>query len=514
MKSKTASGTQINTFSTFLRFTPTAGMANKSSIHTLTRVFWITSIVILILLNTVSASSFAYVTNLGNYSNNTNYNSTAPDVPTPTVAVIDTVTNNVITRVPLGDGWPIKMAVNPARTKLYVASSTISGDSIVYVIDTATNTVNATAVLEGASCWQMAINPRRPWEVYLTTRETTRDSSNTFVYVVSTATKGLISTVKVGLDPFEIVVTPDGKKIYVANSGSDNVSVIDVKTKKVTVTVPVEGSPYYISITPDGKKVYVGNFDGENISVIDTATDSVIATVPVGNITTNVELSPDGKKAYAWNCNVYNTSVIRAVAIIDTKTENVIAKVPVGNRLGQIAISPDGKKVYVEDLYNASIAVIDTKTNTVIATVPVGDPMGIAVTPDGKKVYVANAKNYNVSVIDTATNTVTATVYPGIYPTGVLIVPITDSNTTNQSINVTLNATKGIGTNETNLSSSEKINSLEINNSSNNINDSNKSEPDNGSNSENESRKNNSIPGFGFFLGLSCLYGGWRLRKR
>ena len=511
MKSKITSRISINTFSTSIQPAHTAGMANKSSTHTLTRIFWITSIVILILLNTVSASSFAYVTNLGNFSNNY---STASNGPS-TVSVIDTATNNVITRVPIGYGWPIEMAVNPARTKVYVVSveyvsdliSDIYGGSVVYVIDTATNTVNATAVLEGASCWKMAINPKRPEEVYLTTRETTRDSNNTFVYVVSTTTKSLISTVKVGLDPLGIVVTPDGNKIYVANSGSDSISVIDVNTKKVTVTVPVEGSPRYISITPDGKKVYVGNFDGENISVIGTATDTVIATVPVGNITTSVELSPDGKKAYAWNGNVYNTSVIRAVAIIDTKTENVIAKVPVGNRLGQIAISPDGKKVYVEDLYNASIAVIDTKTNTVIATVPVGEsPMGIAVTPDGKKVYVANAKSDNVSVIDTATNTVTATVNPGIYPTGVLIVPFADSNATNQTINVTPNATEGIEIKETNLSSSEKIDSVGINN--------NNSEPYNGSNSENESSKNNSIPGLGFLGSLSCLYGGWRFRNR
>jgi YVTN family beta-propeller protein len=514
MKSKTASGTQINTFSTFLRFTPTAGMANKSSIHALTRVFWTTSILTLILLNTVSAASFAYVTNLGINSKDANYNGTAPNVPTPTVAVIDTATNNVITRVPIGE-WPIKMAVNPARTKLYVASPNIDGDSIVYVIDTATNTVNATAVLEGASCWEMAINPRRSWEVYLTTRQTTRDSNNTFVYVVSTATKSLISAVKVGLDPSGVVVTPDGKKIYVANSGSGNVSVIDVNTKKVTVTVPVEGSPDEIAITPNGKKAYVGNLNSKNISVIDTATDNVIASVPIGKIAGCVKISPDGKKAYAWNFDMDNTSVIKTLSVIDTNTENVIATVPVGNSPRQIAISPDGKRVYVGNFYSKSVTVIDTKTNTVIATVPVGEwPMGIAVTPDGKKVYVANAESDNVSVIDTATNTVTATVYPGIYPTGVLIVPLADSNTTNQSINVTPNVTENIGIEETNFSSSEKIDSLEINNSSNNISDSNKSEPDNGSNSENESSKKNSIPGLRLLGSLSCLYGGRRFRKR
>lgn len=41
----------------------------------------------------------------------------------------------------------------------------------------------------------------------------------------------------VGKQPMRIVVTPNGKKVYVANAESDNVSVIDAATNKVTATV-------------------------------------------------------------------------------------------------------------------------------------------------------------------------------------------------------------------------------------------------------------------------------------
>ena len=141
---------------------------------------------------------------------------------------------------------------------------------------------------------------------------------------------------------------------------------------------------------------------------------------------------------------------------------------------------------------------------------PVGEwPLGIAVTPDGKKVYVTNAESDNVSVIDTATNTVTATVNAGIYPTGIVIVPLKDSNMTAQSTGTTSNATEDIGVKETNLPS-EEINTVELNNSKKND-----SESDNGSSSnENESSKNNSTPGFGLLGSLTCLYGGWKLRKK
>jgi YVTN family beta-propeller protein len=136
--------------------------------------------------------------------------------------------------------------------------------------------------------------------------------------------------------------------------------------------------------------------------------------------------------------------------------------------------------------------------------------MEIAVTQDGKKVYVANAENDNVSVIDTVTNTVTATVNAGIYPTGVVIVPLKDSNMTAQSTWAKSNATEDIEVEDTNLSSSEEINAVELNNSK-----INNSESDNDSISgENEPSKNNSTPGFGLLGSLTCLYAGWKFKKK
>ena len=85
----------------------------------------------------------------------------------------------------------------------------------------------------------------------------------------------------VGVSPKGIVVTPDGKKVYVANYGSNTTSVIDTSTNKVTATVPVGHGPYGVSAI--GTKVYVANRNSNTVSVIDTATNHVTATVPVGN---------------------------------------------------------------------------------------------------------------------------------------------------------------------------------------------------------------------------------------
>ncbi|WP_455565223.1 hypothetical protein [Methanosarcina barkeri] len=46
------------------------------------------------------------------------------------------------------------------------------------------------------------------------------------------------------------------KKIYAANSRNNTIYVIDAATNKVTANVPVGDSPYEVVVTPDGKKRY------------------------------------------------------------------------------------------------------------------------------------------------------------------------------------------------------------------------------------------------------------------
>ena len=78
---------------------------------------------------------------------------------------------------------------------------------------------------------------------------------------------------------------------YVANScGSSNpacntngtVSVIDTATAQVTGSIPVGGLPAGVAVSPDGSRVYVANSLSGTVSVIDTANNSVVTNITVG----------------------------------------------------------------------------------------------------------------------------------------------------------------------------------------------------------------------------------------
>ena len=71
------------------------------------------------------------------------------------------------------------------------------------------------------------------------------------VAVIDTATNHVIATVRVGLAPIALAVTPNGKDVYVANHADPGtVSVIDTATNHVTATIDIESEPDAVAFTP------------------------------------------------------------------------------------------------------------------------------------------------------------------------------------------------------------------------------------------------------------------------
>jgi YVTN family beta-propeller protein len=130
--------------------------------------------------------------------------------------------------------------------------------------------VTATLQLEG-NPYGIVVTPDGK-KIYVT------NNIGTVIYVIDTTINELKMTISnVGFYPAGVAVTPDGKYISAANPGSNNVSIIDTATNKVTATVPVESEPWGVAVTPDGTKVYVANEGSGTVSVIDISTDAVAA---------------------------------------------------------------------------------------------------------------------------------------------------------------------------------------------------------------------------------------------
>lgn len=100
-------------------------------------------------------------------------------------------------------------------------------------------------------------------------------------------TTGKTDTVKVGIGPAQLFITPDDRSIYVANQGteakpSNTVSEIDLKTRRVVATIVVGKGAHGVVTDNNGRFVYVTNMFDNTVSAINIGKNEVVATVPVG----------------------------------------------------------------------------------------------------------------------------------------------------------------------------------------------------------------------------------------
>lgn len=89
--------------------------------------------------------------------------------------------------------------------------------------------------------------------------------------------------------PIQLYATPDSKLLYVADQGelmqrpvSNKVFVIDIANAKVISSIKAGNKAHGVVVSQDGKTVYVTNSLDNTVSIIDVATQKVTGTVPVG----------------------------------------------------------------------------------------------------------------------------------------------------------------------------------------------------------------------------------------
>jgi YVTN family beta-propeller protein len=313
-----------------------------------------------------------------------------PNEKSNTVSVINTTTNIVISTLPVGN-HPDGVAVNLDGTKVYVTN--FGNDSSlgrsVSIIDTATDEVKNMLVDSG--------NGIKPFGVAITSNET--------LYIASYVTNNVYAInpiaqycfpIHVGSKPLGVAITPNEKCVYVANSGSNNVSVIDTATNTVIKTIPVGAQPYGVAVNLSGTKVYVTNQESANVSVIDTVTNTVTASIPVEKYPHGVAVTPDEKWVYVANHN----KLIGTVSIINTTTNTVIKKIQVGSNPCGVAVTHDGKWVYVTTSGSendpGSVSVIDTATMNVMPK-----RVSVGTSPSGLGQFIVSVPGSRVETMTT-----------------------------------------------------------------------------------------------------------------
>ena len=169
------------------------------------------------------------------------------------------------------------------------------------------------------------------------------------VRVVDTQTKSVARTVAVGHMPRGIALSPEGTQLFVANSWDDTVSVVDTAQLKVVRTLATGFEPNGVMVDRQGKTLYVANRLSNDVSVIDLQSGQETKRLLAGRGASYLALTPDGKLLYCTHAypkiGAHRTPPESEVTVIDTQRQEVIERKALHNVAGvfHIALSADGK---------------------------------------------------------------------------------------------------------------------------------------------------------------------------
>lgn len=182
-----------------------------------------------------------------------------------------------------------------------------------------------------------------------------------------------MKTVEVGEEPEGILLSPDGKTVYVTSEVANTVHVVDSASGEMQANIVVGNRPRRFAMTPDQKELWVTNEISGEVTIIDPATNKVTKTIkfqpkgfreedvtPVG-----IAMSSDGKTV------IVGLGGANHVAFVDVASHAIQDYVLVGKRAWNVTLNRDNSLLYVANGLSDDISVVDIASRKVVKSVPI-----------------------------------------------------------------------------------------------------------------------------------------------
>jgi YVTN family beta-propeller protein len=251
------------------------------------------------------------------------------------------------------------------------------------------------------------------------------DQANFRVVVIDTATRTRTASLKTGVNPIALCLSPDNHRLYVANSGlfeyqtipgADNADRLHSGLHFPPFGYPSPAAQNGSSV--EGRQIAglgdansvrgsslwtydLGGARARQIASLRLGTSITPASHVVGGASPSAVVANDGAVFVALAHE-------DAIAVISADGQSLQAQIPLSPFTGPAFQDRDGVplrgvmpsglavtsgRLYVTEAGINALGVIDTTRNGVIGHLPVGwSPSAVMVSPDGSAIYVANSK--------------------------------------------------------------------------------------------------------------------------
>jgi protein NirF len=199
---------------------------------------------------------------------------------------------------------------------------------------------------------------------------------------------------KVGRQPYDALVTPDGRHYIAGLFGEDGLAMIDLWEREPRVRrilagygrgeqpLPVFKMPHLRGWAVAGRHAYLPAIGRHEVLVVDTESWREVARIAVAGQPVFVMAQPDGRQVWV------NFAVpdYHRVQVIDTQRRAVVKTLEPGAAVLHMEFTPRGETVWISSRDANRVSVIDTGDYSTLATLPVEAPSGIFFTSRAARV--------------------------------------------------------------------------------------------------------------------------------
>jgi YVTN family beta-propeller protein len=226
---------------------------------------------------------------------------------TQTIQLIDVKAEKVIDSIVIGKSW---YGLTFSNDEKYLYASGGHDNRIVkYAI--ANNKLAFADEFIMDKPWPTRVGPagitidEQRNRLYVVTREDKQ------FYAFDLSSKKIISKLGLDAEAYDCKLGKGAKELYITCWGCDKVLVYDLEKNLWKSPIIVGDNPNEMLVTKDGKYLYVCNSNDNSVSVVDLSTRRVIETLdaalfpnsPSGSTTNSLALDPVAKRLYIANAN-------------------------------------------------------------------------------------------------------------------------------------------------------------------------------------------------------------------
>jgi WD40 repeat protein len=152
--------------------------------------------------------------------------------------------------------------------------------------------------------------------------------------------------------PYACILDPARGRLFVSLWGKAAIAVIDGKTNQVSGTWPTESHPTEMVLSRDGKALFVACANSTKVVVLDAATGKTLETISAalypgsaaGNTPNSLCLGPDGKVLFVANADANNVAMFN---ISEPGRSTPLGFIPVGWYPTSVRFNPANRRLYV-----------------------------------------------------------------------------------------------------------------------------------------------------------------------